>query len=125
MDSLTVSNDRLYIRGWGYLDGIDSTYQHAIIKIASSDGTVQYFKAYPNTRTDLIGFQNNLENQNSGISATIDITTDDLKKKTLKSIYLMRTNGFLFNRKRIFNIRNNRTIKLYLIFYNTGGSVLC
>ena len=103
VDSLTVSNDRLYIRGWGYLDGIDSTYQHAIIKIASSDGTVQYFKAYPNTRTDLIGFQNNLENQNSGISATIDITTDFLKKENIEV--------YIFNENKWFSFQPEKDIQ--------------
>lgn len=102
IDSLIVRENFLYIKGWGFLDGMDSTRQHAFIKIEVR-GESLYFKAYPYTRADLIGSQDNLKNQNSGISAIIDISTESLEKENIEV--------YIFNQNKWFSFQPAKDIQ--------------
>ena len=78
VDSLKVQNNILYLTGWGFLDGMDSTQQQVVINIKNVNGKDEYYRAYPYSRVDLVGYESNLRSQNAGIDAVIDIGTSEI-----------------------------------------------
>ena len=97
IDNLKVQNDTLYLTGWGFLDGLDSSYQQAIISIKGPDGKEAYYRAYPYSRIDLIGYKGNLKSQNSGIDAVINIGSTEISENDITVYIINRDKWFSFN----------------------------
>lgn len=70
----------LNVKGWIYADQMDSTFQDVMIGISDDDGVETFYKAYPQSRFDLIGMYGNKMNQNAGFTASIKVDNDNLRR---------------------------------------------
>lgn len=88
----TIKLDKEYnclkVEGWGFLDGMDSTYQRVIVGLKTRSGEEQYFEAFPCSWFDLVGYEGNMQCQNAGISAIMNIGNELVLKEDI-TIYIM------------------------------------
>lgn len=90
VDEIKKDGKYININGWGFLDKMDSYYQQAFIAIKGGDDEESFYLASPYERFDLVGLNDNIKNQHSGISAKIYIGDSPIKNEDI-TIYV--TNG--------------------------------
>lgn len=72
----------LKINGWAFLDEMDSTYQQVYIGVKKAD-SMDYYEAFPHSRIDLVGYQENTACQNSGFSANIHVENEIVPERDI------------------------------------------